>query len=227
MNWNNLSKELDMNLKKNEERKEETTHKIEFFKPMVGKTILYLHPSIENDENEFTYGLNYIPVVRHYINKSVSVCLNSEINPILEHPIIKKSINFVENMECVGCETKENHTQTDFLFGVTPIKYMESDTWKQLNPKPTIYIANNNRYSEIINIFFESYCDITNKDETTYIELIKTKNGYQTIRVNLETAMNPVKLSSEFFETVSNSMKTGGSSNLFDAVIMMIKRKMI
>jgi hypothetical protein len=217
----------------------------EFLTLDAGETLLYIHPQCRPDDKwEPTDGVNYVPFVVHYglgKHKGMIASLNPELNPIIEHPFIKRYLKkrkihltgvcpakeFLESGDLDGDELDEARANTRYLWGVTPIatRSDSSDEWRNLTPKPSVLFVGKTLYDGIMEVFFDNG-DITDPNAAIFVivgRVGKDKNTKYKVRVDPESLKKPRKLSKELRAQITKAIAEDGDCDLFKIVSNIIK----
>lgn len=228
----------------------------EYLSLQPGETLLYIHPPCrEDDKFEPTDGVNYVPVVVHYgIGKGMGgggkggsdngrmvASLDPEINPILEHPFIKRYLKarkikitgecpvskLLQSGDLDDKELDNMRASTRYVWGVTPIAHRSSssDSWNNMMPKPSVLMVGKQTFDGIMEVFFDNG-DITDAKEAVLVivkrEGTKMSTKY-TVRADPESLKRPKKLAPEVRAAISKATKEDGDCDLFKVVSNMVK----
>ena len=227
----------------------------EYLQLQAGETLLYIHPPCRPDDKfEPTDGVNYVPVVVHYgigrgskgsdgktSNGRMVASLDPEINPILEHPFIKRYLKqrkvritgecpvskMLQSGDLDDKELDDMRASTRYVWGVTPIAHRSSsaDSWNQMVPKPSVLMVGKTVYDGIMEVFFDNG-DITDPNEAVLVIVKRTGEKMTTkyiVKADGESVKKPKKLSKEVRAAIAKATKEDGDCDLFKVVANMIK----
>jgi len=217
----------------------------EFYNFEKGDTLLYIHPQCRQDDKyEPTDGVNYVPVVVHYDvgkKKAMVVSHDVEINPIVEHPFVKRILKKKKVKLAKECPVKReiedggldddeadrSRAQTKYLWGATPISHRSdaSEPWRKLEPKAAALLTGKTVYDGIMEVFFDNG-DITDPKAAILVKVnrqgTKLKTKYK-VAGDPDTLKKPMKLGKALRAILKKTMKEGGDLDLFKIVANMIK----
>jgi hypothetical protein len=218
----------------------------EFYSFDVGETLCYVHPPCrEDDESEPTDGVPYVPVTVHFSvgkNKNMVVSLDSERNPILDHPFIKRilkkrKVKLTDDPCPVGKELEsgswdddeadEARPQTKYLWGITPLRYRKKSSfeWSRLAVKPEVVFAGKQIYDGVMEAFFDNG-DISDPDAAVLVRIIRKGKDRLTkyeVKVDPTTLKKPFKVPAKLRAMLAKFMAVDSDGDLFRIVGNMIK----
>lgn len=230
------------------ERHEESKRGGDFINFDEGDMKVYIHGTCrDDDDNELTEGLNYIPITVHYglgKDRKFAVCLDPVANPILKHPWLRtyfKKKGLKLDGKCPVCaeiqsgsmspdEANDARPQTKYLFGMTPLakRSKPSEEWKEQSIKPGIALVGRTIYEGIV----ELYSDVGDVSELTSATLArihregKGKNDtkYKVV-ADAETTKTPlnIKKNKALLAALTKALAIDGDCDLFRAAAGLVK----
>jgi hypothetical protein len=212
-----------------------------------GETLVYVHSQCrEDDKYEPTEGLNVIPIVQHYSigpENKIALGLDSDTNPIIEHPFVKRYLKQSKNPitltgECPILAAIESGELSDedadeckptkrFVWGITPLAHRQSnaDEWSPLPAEPGVAILGKMVSDGILDQYCE-HGDISDVDGAIFLRIVKSGKGMKTryeVKPDGESLKKPKKLDKKLRAKLAAAMKPGGACDLFKVVSHMIK----
>ncbi len=230
-----------VDIAKMQKRKAESEKESNFFKPVKGETLLFVHPQVYPDDKvEPTAGLNYVEAVYHYsVGKDIvaALCLNVKKNPILKHPIIQEFLKKAGKVikldgECPVCaalpmmdEERANdcRAQTKYVWGVTPLteKGPKEEKARALEVKPSVFSCGKQVWDGLVELY-NGCGDISDLNAAVFVKVTKTGEGKTgtkyTVSADMASARQPKKLPAGVASLIKDAMAPGGDCDVFRVV---------
>ena len=217
----------------------------EFFTLDVGETLLYIHPQCRADDSwEPTDGVNYAPVVVHFKvgkKEGMVVSLDPELNPIIEHPFVKRLLKKAKKRLTGRCPLKEaldngaldddeadqSRAQTRYLWGCTPLYHRgdSSEEWRKLPGTPSVLFAGKTIFDGIMELFFDNG-DITDPNAAILCKIKrvgKDMSTKYTISADTASLKKPKALPPPTKAAIAKAIMEEGDCDLFRIVANMVK----
>jgi len=194
-----------------------------------GDTLCYVCPPCRADDK-----YNFYDLLQHFqVNgKSMVVCLDPEMNPILTHPSLQP---YLEGKDISGgcpiCSDldagKVAPAMADgmgakwkYLFNVVPIKHRfnKQASWRDLAPYEVVPInAGPVVWNGICDVLADEG-NITDPDAAVLVRVNRTGRGKATryeVKEDKESSRSPLKLPPELRQTIAQAIAPGGSNDLY------------
>jgi hypothetical protein len=227
-------------------RYEEDQKSGDFLSFEKGQTLVYIHPQCRpDDEWEPTANLPFVPVAVHYglgsSAKQMAVSLDSEANPIIDHPYVKAFLKKAKKRLTGGCPVAtalrdgtieedaadESRRQSRYLWGMTPLKHRtkSSAPWSDLSGKPSVAFIGKQIHSGIMDLFME-HDDITDPSAAILVRIERTGDSRNTkykVTVESSTLKTAFVLPKSMKSALAKAIAEGGDCDLFRITSNLIK----
>jgi hypothetical protein len=220
----------------------------DFWNVDEGEYLVYLHgQNYPDDDHELTGPYNFIETVFHYGvggKKGGQVCLNSVINPVLNHPKVKEflaarktPIDLGKKSKCPVCEAiadgdvpddqaERMKAQTKWLFGTTPMFYRKTkgNEWSKLKFEPMVLIAGVTVFNDITGEMIDlSPRDLSDPKKAILLQLSRKGKDFNNTKYKVKAERDDTKLDKGQRKIILKAIAPDGPCDLFKVLANLTK----